>query len=356
MSCNKSLSHVFPALTGLVQFLCQIWRVWTFYHVYITQNVRFLEIRNAENFVRFPKGKLPLIVRWWILCTISNLFCVWLRFFNMAGYENWQWKLILSPLGGLPWSKAMQPNKNICFDPSKIVCHCSLILTYKCLQQQLLFYCVLLWLVLVWKCSWWILCDFSARSRWNTASPLPLLCFQNSWDTFFSRRTDCLHWSIALCQRKLDIKHYMKKSHLALPCNSVAKSFTLVNWTSNYRIEPKIGVKDWLYSLHLNLHEADEASGGDKWWVDPDNGWSFGQCQQSSGAGPVATMPGKIEPSSGTDLEHQCQFPVQMKVILDLYSADKGFVVEVLSRNCPIHKGGMTFSLEMCQMKVMAWQ
>ena len=173
MSCNKSLSHVFQAFTGFVQFLYQIWRVWTFYHVYITQNVRFLEIRNAENFVRFPKGKLPLIVRWWILCTISNLFCVWLRFFNMAGYENWQWKLILSPLGGLPWSKAMQPNKNICFDPSKIVCHCSLILTYKCLQQQLLFYCVLLWLVLVWKCSWWILCDFSARSRWNTASPSP---------------------------------------------------------------------------------------------------------------------------------------------------------------------------------------
>ena len=63
-------------------------------------------------------------------------------------------------------------------------------------------------------------------------------------------------------------------------------------------------------------------------------------------------MPGKIEPSSGTDLEHQCQFPVQMKVILDLYSADRGFVVEILSRNCPIHDG-MTFSLEMCQMKVM---
>ena len=37
---------------------------------------------------------------------------------------------------------------------------------------------------------------------------------------------------------------------------------------------------------------------------------------------PVAIMPDKIEPSSGTDLEHQCQFPVQMKVILDLYSAE----------------------------------
>ena len=149
----------------------------------------------------------------------------------------------------------------------------------------------------------WFFCAIQVEH--SVPPPAPLLPKQLRH--FFSRQRDCLHWSIALCQRKLDIKHYMKKSHLALPCNSVAKSFTLVNWTSNYWIEPKIRVKDRLYSLHLNLHEADEASGGDKWWVDPNNGW----CRAMSGLNQwrqIRTMP--IEPSSGTDLEHHCQFPV----------------------------------------------
>ena len=49
-----------------------------------------------------------------------------------------------------------------------------------------------------------------------------------------------------------------------------------------------------------------------------------------------------IEPSSGTDLKHQCQFPVQMKVILDLYSALDGAVVVKVVEFVP----AMTFSVE----------
>ena len=51
----------------------------------------------------------------------------------------------------------------------------------------------------------------------------------------------------------------------------------------------------------------------------------------------IRTMP--IERSSGTDLELQCLFPVQMKVILDLYSLDRAVVVvEIVP--------AMTFSVE----------